>query len=59
MTILVATGKVDKNLVEILSCSGILVFENTEQTAVEALASLNENTRIEPVVYITDATQVS
>ncbi|CAE1278399.1 unnamed protein product [Acanthosepion pharaonis] len=57
VTILVATGKVDKNLVETLSCCGILVFENTEQTAVEALASLNEKSRIEPVVYITDATQ--
>ena len=59
VTILVAAGKVDKNLEEVLSCEGIMVFENTEQSAIEALAALDENTRTEPVVYITDATQVS
>lgn len=57
VTLLVASGKVDKDLQEILGCNGILVFENTEQSAIEALATLNENVRIEPVVYVTDATQ--
>ena len=46
VTILVAAGKVDKNLEEVLSCEGIMVFENTEQSAIEALGVFHIPLRI-------------